>query len=737
MRNLYSTIKRMRESGAPLPRRLAAAAARRLLRKFGLTMNLIPRQLDYDSWAATFDAISAEDLEALAVHLEGVDHLPPISVLVPVADTTENDLVRSLDSALAQVYPHFEICAAINESSSVLGCVLDSYASRDPRIKVTRTAAPTETAALEEAGDGERAGGWDVGGQGAAGDGEARIMNAAADLATGTYVALLHPGAMLAPHALAATGLEAAAHPDAVLIYSDEDVISALPRAGDRSGRKVRLQPFFKPDFDPELILAYNYISHMAAFRIEALRSAGGFRSGFEGALEWDLTLRIIESAAGDRVRHVPRVLYHDHPATPASGRSGRSHPTVGPLVPVGDPAATSAATRAVSEHFARLGIRAGVSARQLPADTEHEPPLAARPPGPGPGPPSTRRSGEQPPGPGDADPGGNADPAGSPVPPSAGARTDSAPGDTSTSSGYLSIEYALETPPLVSIVICTRDGEYFRRCIESIRGNTVYAPYEIVIVDNGSETPDCLSYLEHLTSTGCTVIRHDAAFNYSELNNLGVEHARGDLVLLMNDDVEAIQQDWLMTMARHAVKPGVGAVGAKLLFPNGTIQHSGVLLGIGHSWGSVAGHAHKGLPAGDPGYFGRAMITHCYSAVTAACLLVKRSIYRELGGLDEENLAIALNDVDFCLRARENGYRNVYAAGAVLVHHESASRGSDHPSPFAMRPERAEREIGYLKWKWAAELLTDPSYNPNLSLDSERFELGGAPRVAPLFPAR
>lgn len=280
---------------------------------------------------------------------------------------------------------------------------------------------------------------------------------------------------------------------------------------------------------------------------------------------------------------------------------------------------------------------------------------------------------------------------------------------------------------PKVSLIIPTRDLlEYLRPCLESILSLTSYPNYEIVVVDNGSRHPDILAYLVEMERrAGVRLLRLDEEFNYARLNNLGVKASEAEFVVLLNNDLTVLTPDWLEEMVGQAIQPGVGAVGARLLFPDGHIQHAGVILGAGG--GGLADHAHKGLPKSNHGYFSRAMLAQELSAVTAACMLVRRSIYLEAGGFDEEHLKIGFNDVDFCLRLRARGYRIIYTPYAELRHWESASRGLEETRE---KQERFWREVNFAKSKWAQALAADPFYNPNLTLNDQLFTLAFPPRV-------
>ena len=287
-------------------------------------------------------------------------------------------------------------------------------------------------------------------------------------------------------------------------------------------------------------------------------------------------------------------------------------------------------------------------------------------------------------------------------------------------------ISYSIPVPPpKVSLIIPTRNGLHLiRQCLESILAKTTYQNYEILVIDNGSDDPEVLNYFMSFEgSANVRVIRDDSPFNYSALNNRAVAQADGEFIGLLNNDVEVISPEWLDEMLGLATQPGKGAVGACLWYPDETLQHGGVVLGVG----GVAGHANKLLPRGALGYFGRADLVHGVSGVTAACLLIRKTIYLEVGGLNEVDLQIAFNDVDFCLKVREAGYQNVWTPFAELYHHESATRG------FEDTPEKQTRfakEVTYMKLTWGDLLLNDPAYSQNLTLDYEDFSLAWPPRV-------
>tara|TARA_S200000501_G_scaffold378693_1_gene442843 strand:+ start:10182 stop:12392 length:2211 start_codon:yes stop_codon:yes gene_type:complete len=272
---------------------------------------------------------------------------------------------------------------------------------------------------------------------------------------------------------------------------------------------------------------------------------------------------------------------------------------------------------------------------------------------------------------------------------------------------------------PLVSILIPTRDGhDILRRCVDSILSLTSYSNYELIILNNQSRCIETLAlFRKWEVDSRIKIYNWDKPFNYSAINNFGVKLASGSIIALLNDDVEVINDEWLSEMVSHACRNEIGCVGAKLYYPNETIQHAGVILGIG----GVAGHSHKYFSRHDNGYFSRLKLVQNLSAVTGACLVVRKEIFNEVGGLNETDLAVAFNDVDFCLKVLAAGYRNLWTPYAELYHHESVSRGEDNT---LMKRHRALKEAHYMRVTWFKELEADPAYNKQLTLIHEDFSL-------------
>ncbi|MFD1106743.1 glycosyltransferase [Sphingobium olei] len=275
-------------------------------------------------------------------------------------------------------------------------------------------------------------------------------------------------------------------------------------------------------------------------------------------------------------------------------------------------------------------------------------------------------------------------------------------------------IAAAHDLPP-VSVIIPTRNRvDLLRTCLEGVAA-AEYPSVEIIIIDNDSDDPETLGYLAMLDPARHRVLRHSGAFNYSAINNRAAQEAQGQLLCLLNNDIETTDRTWLATMATQALRPEVGAVGARLLYPDGRIQHAGVVIGVGNA----AGHAHRFLRADEEGYFSRHNLPQFTTAVTAACLVVEREKFMAVGGLNERDFPVAFNDVDFCLRLNQRGWQSLYEPRATLIHHESVSRGLD------LDPVGAARfagELAALKRLWKTDEIYDPFHHPQLSRSSEQF---------------
>ena len=296
-------------------------------------------------------------------------------------------------------------------------------------------------------------------------------------------------------------------------------------------------------------------------------------------------------------------------------------------------------------------------------------------------------------------------------------------PGEVKTHSsfaGIYTVRYQIDDPKLVSIIIPTKDlANTLDVCLRSIFTKTTYPNYEVVVIDNGSteaKTQECFDYWQKQQPERFKYYRYDVPFNYSQINNYAVVKAQGDYLLFLNNDTEVITSDWIEAMVEQAQRPSIGAVGSLLLYPDDTIQHAGVVLGIG----GVAGHSHKHFHVSQPGYISQLASTNNYSAVTGACLMCRREVFKEVRGF-EEKLAIAFNDVDFCLKIISHGYRNIYLPHVALYHYESKSRGYENTPA---KQARFAQEVTYMREKWQDVCDRDPCYNPNLTMSHEDYSL-------------
>jgi len=528
------------------------------------------------------------DLQKLSETIELLTHRPLISMIMTVCNASEAFLSETIASVIEQIYPDWELCIAADSTVPQVREILKLYQTRDRRIKVT----------LPES------------------------SNSALQLATGEFVALLDQADLLTPDALYEIALLVNRHPQADMIYSDEDSV-------DENGHLKG--PFFKPDWCPDSFLSRMYTHRLGVYRRSLVDAIGGFRQGFEGSQDYDLGLRLTEKT--DQIFHIPKILYHR-----------RNH------------------NRAIRCHTAQQALEEALKRRGEPGHV---------------------------------------------ICPEA-------------YPGCYIVRYDLRESKQVTIVIPTRDlGAVLDRCLTSIFDKTTYPNYEVLVIDNGSTEAATFSVFEHWNKQEPERFRCqrlDIPFNFSKLNNDAVEQSQGEYLLFLNNDTEVITPDWITAMAEQAQRIQIGAVGVRLLYPDGTIQHAGIVGGIG----GVVGHSHKYYPGDHPGYFSQIQTVNNYAAVTAACLMCRREVFIEVGGF-EEALAIAFNDIDFCFKLLEKGYRNIYLPHVALYHYESKSRGyEDTPEKQA----RFHQEILYLQNKWKYLLENDPCYSPHLTRDREDYSL-------------
>jgi GT2 family glycosyltransferase len=546
---------------------------------------------EYHKWIEKRLAQSGE-LGALRDQGRAFSYEPCISIITPVFNTPVKWLTECAESVLAQTYEKWEHILVDDSSTDpeTLRC-LQELAARDSRIIL---------------GIDDKRGGISA------------ASNRGLALAQGDWVAFLDHDDLLEPDALFQNVKWLQEHPDADLIYSDED---KLTETGFDS-------PIFKPDWSPDYFLSCNYICHFTLIRRDLVREVGGFRSEFDGAQDYDLFLRVTERT--DRIDHIPRVLYHWRRSLTSTADNIRRKPG--------------------SLETGRLALEAHLERRQQAGHVSV---------------------------------------------------------DWRTHAYWIKRELA--EAKKISIIIPVRDRvDLLARCLDSLTSKTRYAPYEIVVVDNDSQSEEARSYFSQFPHR---LLHYSGPFNFSAVNNFAVEQTDSPWLLFLNNDTEVIEGDWLTTMAEHVQRPEVGAVGARLLYPDDTVQHAGIVVGVG----GIAEHAFRGLPAEAPGVCRQLQVTRNYSSVTGACLLTRREVFEEVGGFDEERLPVTFNDVDLCLKMRRAGYLIVYTPFAKLYHHESGTR--------RRTVEPLETEV--IRERWPEVLERDPYYNPNLSRDRADFSLG------------
>jgi GT2 family glycosyltransferase len=549
---------------------------------------------EYQAWFLRH-RVTAQQAEAMREESRAFAYAPLISVITPVFNTPIAWLEVAVDSVLAQAYENWELIL-VDDASTDPETVsfLPSLAQRDPRIRLS---------GLSQSG------------------GISAASNEGLTIASGEWVGFFDHDDILEPDALYQTAKLLQTHPDADLIYSDEDKLT-------ENGFDA---PLFKPDWSPDFFLSYNYICHFTTLRRKLVEQVGGFRSEFDGAQDYDLFLRIIEQT--DKIHHVPRILYHWRRSASSTSDNIRRKPK-----------ALEAGKKAIDEHLKRRGEPGHVAI------------------------------------------------------------------DWPTHAYW--VKRDVRRARKVCIIIPARDAiPLLSRCIDSLVKKTSYQDHEIVIVDNDSQSQEARDYFAR---TPHRILHFQGPFNFSAINNFAVEQTTCPWLLFLNNDVEIIESEWLSAMVEHVQRPEVGAVGARLLYPDNTIQHAGVVLGVG----GIAQHAFRGFPADDPGVNRQLQVTRNYSSVTGACMMTRREVFQEVGGFDEERLPVTFNDVDLCLKMRKAGYLIVYTPFAKLYHHESASR----------RRSVEALETDVMRERWPELLRRDPYYNPNLTRDRADFSLRKMP---------
>lgn len=564
-----------------------------------------PEEVPYGPWYRAYIP-TEETLETQ--RKQKFDYSPLISIAVPAYQTPVEFLRQMIESLIVQTYSNWELCI-VNASpdNEEMQKVLAEYSAGDSRVRFCN---------LKE------------------NLGIAENTNRAFAMAKGEFVGLLDHDDLLAPNALYEIVKILQDHPQADVLYTDEDKVT--------TELDEHFQPHLKPDFNLDLLRSNNYICHFFVVRKSIVEKAGGFRKEFDGAQDYDFIFRCTEKAG--EVLHVPEILYHwrTHKASTADNPASKMY-------------AFEAGKRAIEAHLERTGTKGEVSHTQ--------------------------------------------------------------------DLGFYRVKYPVQGKPLVSVIIPNKDEkETLQTCLEMLEKNTGYQNFEIIIVENNSTTDEIFRYYKELSGNRkIHLLRWGKEFNYSAINNFATAHAKGEYLLFLNNDVKSINPDWLEEMLGVCQRPEVGGVGAKLIYPDNTIQHAGCVIGMG----GIAGHMFVDMPADRTGYLHKASLLQDMSAVTAACLLMKKEVFEQAGGFTEE-LAVAFNDVDLCLKVRKNGYLIVYDPYAKLYHMESKTRGAEDSKE---KVRRFQTEIEYMRCHWIDILKNgDPCYNKNLSLTKWNYSLKPIP---------
>lgn len=565
--------------------------------KAGQTAQItVPFEIDprseYDHWS-NLKKLTTTNLIELLDGIENYAFTPKLSIVTPVYKTPERFLTRCVESVKRQVYPYWELVLVDDGSGDpTLTALLAELAAGDRRIRVETLSSNL---------------------------GIAGATNAGIELCVGRYIALLDHDDEITPDALFSVVQALAQDPSIDVFYSDEDKLD------EKGGYR---DPFFKPNWSPDLLLSMNYVCHFLVCRRTLLQEVGGLRLGFDGSQDFDLILRLSEHTS--KIHRIPKVLYH-----------WRSHENSTAAITTQKPAASDAGRRAIEQYLERKGIEAQV----------HEIGICR-----------------------------------------------------------YRVKYPIMGEPEVAIIIPTGGSPTLELALRSVLSSSTYKKFRIVVVDNSRlGVADTLAQFKDDPHPVELLDCRNLPFNFSSLCNKAARATTSEYLLFLNDDTSIITPDWIESMLEHAQRQSVGAVGSLLLFPNGTIQHAGVVSGLFE----FAGHAFRGLPD-SPYYFDFSHVIRDCSAVTGACLMTKRNKFDSVGGFDESNLPTCFQDVDLCLKMLDKGYQIVYTPFAKLFHYESLSKKAVADLP----------ELQYMKQRWASYISDDPYYNPNLTRSADDYSL-------------
>jgi GT2 family glycosyltransferase len=558
----------------------------------------------YRWWLDDFERPLLQSRPALEERVQALRAKPTFTFFMSLKDAGPGDILRTIATIRAQVYPNFELLLLTRQVWIRLAVTFAIFLfARDPRIRISPVSE------LHSAG---------------------RFLALTMQRRRGDFIAFVRAGDRLSIAATLEFAEALEKNPALLVLYADSD---------STDGRGRRHSPEFRSAWDPDRLFAGQDLGPLILYSTESIRRLTEWEPQFPSAAEFELCTRIALSAGAERIEHVPRVLCHRG----YSRQNGRE---------------------------------------QQAERAEILRPLAA----------------------------------------ARGAQLILSQGERGPARFRLAYP-VLQPTPLVSILIPTRDRlDLLRRCIETILQNTNYPSIQIVLVDNGSSESKTLEYYDEIRSDPRLVlISYTAEFNWGAMNNAGARAARGQILVLLNNDTEVIEADWLNELVGQILRPEIGVVGARLLYPDHTLQHGGIVTtprGAGQ-------HVMRRAPPDDPGYLDFLSVVHEVSAVTGACLAIRREVYEEVGGIEEHQLSVACSDVDLCLRVRSKGYRVLWTPYATLVHKELATRG---PDDTPEKIERSCKEEAYLAKKWAPYLKEDPFWSPNMEAEENARPLLAIP---------
>ena len=540
--------------------------------------------------------------------IDNYQYKPVYSIIMAVFNHNAIWLDQAIESISRQFYPYWELCLYVNDSSpaEIHHCLAKWRATKGPQIKIA--------SGREELSP-------------------ALAYNCAVKQARGEFIAFLSEADTLSPDALYEVTKLLNSHPEAEFIYSDEDKIQE---------DCIRFDPFFKPDWSPDLCLSMMYTGNLAIYRRTTFERLGGLRDDFGSAFAYDLVLRLMEKIDPAQIFHLPRILYHT-----------RSSPSAWNQLPKGQ-AMHEMGKLALHDYRLRNDLQGWVTDGRFP--------------------------------------------------------------------GSYRLQRICPDHLQVSIIIPFRDQvNLLENCLVSILTKTDFKNYEVILVNNQSKEKETFAYLEKIADhPAIHLFSYDHDFNFSAINNFAVSQTDSDYLVFLNNDTEVISPEWLTAMMEHMTRKEVGAVGAKLIYYDRTIQHAGVIMGITQ----ICGHAFRRFPADHPGYFGQLQVVRNCSAVTGACMLVKKAIFQAMGGFDPHNLPVGYNDIDLCLKILTAGYLIVWTPYALLYHREYSSRGDDRDLQGRSRQnyQRIIAELEFFEKKWSRYIDNDPYYNPNLTRLFENY---------------